>query len=233
MGSRVGTRGEAGLPVMIRPRETGQLSTTPKDPWGLMIRSCMLFAAAVSVAGCSHSPEASGAQSTGGVRSKEVRPANGASSRIDRHAPEVRAVAAGRTQSDPSEPFMEHPNGEFDSAVAAMEDAVRRLRALRTWDRWITFGAQGEGSRPDSYEFAQIRMLRDRIDVEGQALDVPRIVEAARAAPAALVVDGSHYSIGAASPKEAALILDAIFRRHFGLRPFPDEGDDYAVGAEW
>jgi hypothetical protein len=30
-----------------------------------------------------------------------------------------------------------------------------------------------------------------------------------------------------------AQILDAIFREHFGIRPFPDEGDDYAVGAEW
>ena len=29
------------------------------------------------------------------------------------------------------------------------------------------------------------------------------------------------------------LRLDAIFRHHFGLRPFADEGDDYAVGAEW
>jgi hypothetical protein len=32
---------------------------------------------------------------------------------------------------------------------------------------------------------------------------------------------------------QVALILDAIFRHHFGIRPFPDEGDDYAVGAEW
>jgi len=51
-------------------------------------------------------------------------------------------------------PFMEHPTGGFDSAVEAMEDAVRRLRQLRNWRQWITFGAQGEGHGPDGYEFA-------------------------------------------------------------------------------
>ena len=35
------------------------------------------------------------------------------------------------------------------------------------------------------------------------------------------------------SGSQVAQILDAIFRNHFGLRPFADEDDDYAVGAEW
>jgi ABC-type phosphonate transport system ATPase subunit len=34
----------------------------------------------------------------------------------------------------PTDPFMEHPTGGFDSAVAAMEDAVRRLRELPSWE---------------------------------------------------------------------------------------------------
>ena len=128
---------------------------------------------------------------------------------------------------------MEHPTGDFDSAVAAMEDAVRRLRDLRSWEQWITFGAQGEGDGPESYEFAEIRMLHDKLDVGERPLDVPRIVQAARTGASSLVADGAHYSVAAASPREVAQILDAIFRHHCGLRPFADEGDDYAVGAEW
>jgi hypothetical protein len=132
-----------------------------------------------------------------------------------------------------SGPFMEHPTGDFDSAVAAMEDAVTRLRKLRKWERWITFSAQGEGHSPDSYEFAEVRMLGDKLDVGDKALDVARMVQAARTSPSSLVADGTYYSLGAASPREVAQIFDAIFRHHFGLRPFADEDDDYAVGAEW
>jgi hypothetical protein len=114
-----------------------------------------------------------------------------------------------------------------------MEDSVRRLRGLRSWEKWITFSAQGEGGGPDSYEFAEVRMLRDHLDVGDQPLDVPRIVQAAHTAASSLVPDRAHYSVAAATPQEVAQILDAIFRHHFGLRPFADEDDDYAVGAEW
>src|SRR5258708_8777233 len=77
-------------------------------------------------------------------------------------------------------PFMEHPTGDFDSAVEAMEDAVRRLRELPKWEQWITFGAQGEGHRPDSYEFAEVRMRRDKLHVGDKPLDIPRAIQAAR-----------------------------------------------------
>jgi hypothetical protein len=130
-------------------------------------------------------------------------------------------------------PFMEHPTGDFDSAVEAMADAVTRLRKLPKWDGWITFSAQGEGHRPDSYEFAEIRMLRDKLDVGDRPLDVSQVVQAARTGASSLVADGAQYSVAAASPQEVARILDTIFRHHFALRPFADEGDDYAVGAEW
>ena len=128
---------------------------------------------------------------------------------------------------------MEHPTGKFDSAVEAMEDAVRRLRALPNWDRWITFSAQGEGHDPDSYQFAEVRMRRDKLDVGSKPLDVPRIIQTAHTGAASLVADAAQYSVAAASPREVAQLLDAIYRQHFGLRPFADEGDDYAVGAEW
>lgn len=42
-----------------------------------------------------------------------------------------------------------------------------------------------------------------------------------------------RYSITEASPREAAQILDALFRHQFGIRPFSGEGDDYPVGAQW
>ncbi len=132
-----------------------------------------------------------------------------------------------------SGPFMEHPTGDFDSALAAMEDAVARLRKLPKWDRWITFSAQGEGHRPDSYEFADVRMLGAKLDAGEKPLDVARMIQAARTSATSLVPDGAHYSVAAASPREVAQILDALFRHHFGIRPFADENDDYAVGAEW
>jgi hypothetical protein len=135
--------------------------------------------------------------------------------------------------SKPLGPFMEHPTGDFDSAVAAMEDAFRRLRELPKWDQWIAFSAQGEGSSPDSYEFFEVRMLRDKLDVGEKPLNIPQIIEAAGTETSSLVADGAQYSVAAASPQEVAKILDAIFRDHFGLRPFADEDDDYAVGAEW
>jgi len=128
---------------------------------------------------------------------------------------------------------MEHPTGDFDSAVAAIEDAVRRLRELPKWDQWITFSAQGEGNGPDSYESFEVRMLRDKLDVGEKPLNISQIIEAAGTGATSLVADGAQYSVAAASPAEVGKILDAIFRDHFGLRPFPDEDDDYAVGAEW
>src|SRR5438876_4045389 len=87
-------------------------------------------------------------------------------------------------------PFFEHPSGDFDSAVAAMEDAIRRLRELPRWDKWIEFSAQGEGGGPDSYQFAEIRMLGDRIDVGQRPLDVQGIVQAAGTGASSLVADG-------------------------------------------
>jgi hypothetical protein len=44
-----------------------------------------------------------------------------------------------------------------------MADAIKRLRALPEWDNWITFHAQGMGSRVDSYHFAAIRMRQGEI----------------------------------------------------------------------
>jgi hypothetical protein len=114
-----------------------------------------------------------------------------------------------------------------------MADAVGRLRELRTWDKWITFTAQGEAGGPDSYEFAEIRMLGDKLDLGEKLVDVTGVVKAAGTSADSLVKDGGRYSVAAASQKEVAGIFDALFRHHFGIRPFADEDNDYAVGAEW
>jgi len=132
-----------------------------------------------------------------------------------------------------SGPFMEHPTGEFKSAVDAMADAVARLRKRPKWEQWITFCAQGEGNSPDSYEFAEIRMLSDQLDIGDTPLEISRIIQAAQTSSSSLVAEGAKYSVASASPREVAQIFDAIFRHHFSLRPFADEKDDYAVGAEW
>ena len=133
----------------------------------------------------------------------------------------------------PQAPFMEHPTGQFADAVAAMTDAVARLRALPIWDRWITFTAQGVGHRPDSFRCAEIQLFGSTLAIDASPLDLPLILKVARVNSTALVTYGGQYSVAHASPEQAARILDAIFRHHLGIRPFPDEGDDYAVGAEW
>lgn len=135
-------------------------------------------------------------------------------------------------QSDPSEPFMEHPTGDFESAVDAMADAIERLRALPAWDEWITFCAQGMGRDRDSEQHAEIRVRGDELEVD-EPLDAEQVTRQAGAPRSSLAVAGAHYSIAQASPAEAARVMDAIFRHSLGIRPFPEQGDDYAVGAEW
>ena len=131
------------------------------------------------------------------------------------------------------EPLMEHPTGEHATAIDAMEEAIARLRALPEWNRWITFCAQGEGSSPESIHVAEVRLLADVLDT-GAPIDLAQITGHAKVPRRALTEAGAtHYSIAAASPREAAQILDALFRQQFGIRPFSDEDDDYAVGAEW
>ncbi len=131
-----------------------------------------------------------------------------------------------------NEPFMEHPSGHFDTAEAAMTDAISRLRELPHWNAWITFCAQGMGSRVDSYHFAEIAIRDDELRIE-QVLDVDGIVQHAEAGQNSLLKHGQTYSIKGATPHEAARILDTIFREHMVIKPHTGEGSDYAVGAEW
>jgi hypothetical protein len=134
--------------------------------------------------------------------------------------------------SDAGGPFMEHPTGQFPSATDAMADAIKRLRALPAWNDWITFSAQGMGHDADSDQVAEIRMRRDEIQLD-KKLDIESIVRFAGAARSSLLPSGENYSLASASPAEAARVMDAIYRQALGIRPHPEEENDYAVGAEW
>ena len=51
-----------------------------------------------------------------------------------------------------------------------------------------------------------------------------------------LVLPVIHQVIGLPpqnTDEQTAAFLDTLFRTQLGVRPFDDEGDDYAVGAEW
>jgi hypothetical protein len=131
-------------------------------------------------------------------------------------------------------PFMEHPSGDFETARDAMADAIKRLRALPQWDKWITFHAQGMGSRVDSYHFAAIQMRRDEIKFEKpMEIDIQLVTKRAGAPETCLSKTEEGYSIATATPIQAARIMDVIFRQYMGIRPHTGEGDDYAIGAEW
>jgi hypothetical protein len=127
---------------------------------------------------------------------------------------------------------MEHPTGMFETAVEAMSDAIRRLRALTNWNEWITFCAQGMGPRRDTYHMANIRLLQDLVEVNAP-VDIDRIVRLADVPPRCLVKMDNYHSVASASPEQAAKIFDAIFQHHLGIRPHEGEGNDYAIGAEW
>ncbi len=75
-------------------------------------------------------------------------------------------------------PFMEHPTGQFKSAVDAMASAIKRLRALPECNDWITFCAQGAGHDEDSDHMAEIRVRRDELQVD-KPLDVESVTRLA------------------------------------------------------
>lgn len=130
-------------------------------------------------------------------------------------------------------PFMEHPSGDFDTAVDAMADAIKRLRELPEWDDWITFTAQGAGHRAGSNEFAEIRIKQDELKPEKSIeIDVELVTQRAGVPQSCLSKKGEIYSIAAATPIQEARIMDFIFRHYLGIRPHAGEGD-YAVGAQW
>lgn len=89
----------------------------------------------------------------------------------------------------------------------------------------------GKGYREDTYEFSEVRVRGTTQDAGEELPDIGPIVRRAHVQASIVGDDGTHYSVTNASPREAAQILDAIFRSTFIAQPFPDVDDDYAMGA--
>ena len=114
-----------------------------------------------------------------------------------------------------------------------MADAIERLRMLPDWNEWIIFCAQGAGQHEDnSYHLAEIRMRREWID-PGVSVNTETVATAAHVQTSQIVAEGGIYELPGTTPLEAARVLDAIFRGYLDIRPFADQDNDYAIGAEW
>ncbi|MGA9668731.1 MAG: hypothetical protein WBQ94_05955 [Terracidiphilus sp.] len=126
---------------------------------------------------------------------------------------------------------MEHPTGQFTTAVEAMADAIQRLRALSEWNDWITFCAQGAGQHENSYHLGEIRMRRGLIDTS-TPFSIESVAKAAHVHTSNIVGQDGVYQLSGATSLEGARIIDSIFRNHLKIRPHADQGNDYAIGAE-
>lgn len=169
----------------------------------------------------------------------------GCNSAEDRPKQPAAGFTAKEVKAKPKDlPFMEHPTGEFATAVDAMADAITRLRALPEWNKPITFHAQGMGPRVDTCHFASIRMRHGEITFPVQTnplagaekkieLDTQAVTRQAGAPDSCLIRTEVGYSVERATPMQAARIMDVIFRRNLGIRPHTGEHNDYAIGAEW
>jgi hypothetical protein len=142
-------------------------------------------------------------------------------------------------KSDPSPrddaPFMEHPTGEFETALQAIRSAMQRLDQTDMGDRWIDFDAQGQGATPELTQIESVPFNGRTFDLSGQTVNFQPILDSTGLAHARVKVETSpdgKITLSDATPEQLARFLDALFQKHFGIKPFEDEGD-YAVGAEW
>jgi hypothetical protein len=124
-------------------------------------------------------------------------------------------------------PFFEHP-ARFPTILAALEDAIVRLRHVRPVP-WLTISAQGRGGAGATASVS-VRWRADSIQVE-RPIDAARVRARAGVRDAALVTHEGGFFVGAATPAEAARLLDAMFHE-LGVRPHADE-DEYALGGEF
>ena len=143
----------------------------------------------------------------------------------------------GRSDSPPPDdtPFMEHPTGQFDTAIQAIRSAMQRLDQMDMATRWIDFCAQGQGATPESIQIETVPFNGRTFDLRGETIDPKSILDSTGLTLAGVVAETScdgKITLSNATPEQLALFLDALFQKHFGIQPFPDE-QDYAVGAEW
>ena len=146
---------------------------------------------------------------------------------------ESEATSMPTVSATNAEPFMEHPCGQFATAVDAMTDAIKRLRKLKQWDEWITFSASGQGSRPDTYDIVDVLVRAQSVNIGGQPVDLDAVLSRAGLSRSKVqhAYEMGIIELRHTTPGQFARFLDSLFY-HLGIRPFEDEAD-YAVGVEW
>lgn len=130
------------------------------------------------------------------------------------------------------DPIVEHPSGEFDSAVDAIAEAFRRIRASESSGSIFLCG-QGQGSREGSTQVVEVSYRAGTFHFEEAVPDALDYATAAGINPSHVDIreNGASVRVVDESPERLALFLDSAFRLHFRVRPFDGE-DDYAFGAE-
>src|SRR6185369_14811643 len=78
---------------------------------------------------------------------------------------------------DDDQPFMEYPSGDYQSSLHAMTSAFERLKSGGYADRWITFCGQGRGHDEDSDQIEEVNVRGNTLDLRGQTLDVPALLQ--------------------------------------------------------
>lgn len=134
-----------------------------------------------------------------------------------------------------NEPFMEHPTGEFSTALEAITSAFTRLESCDMANRWIVFSGQGQGSHSEAYFIADVRYLDRTFDVGEASVNFVAVLSQAGIDPSLVGFEqlaGGSVKLANAKLRELALFLNSLFTSQLGVRPFDGE-DDYAVGAEW
>lgn len=127
--------------------------------------------------------------------------------------------------------FFEHPSGEFATAREALRAAFEKLLAMKGPTPRLVFVAQGQGSREDSYDIAEVEYEGDSLILELTLDNLKRVAAAAGIAEDDVHLEGDGVDVSRLGAEERARLLDAIFRLQCEIHPF--SGDDYPVGAEW
>lgn len=144
-------------------------------------------------------------------------------------------VLQGDAAKESALPLVEYPNDEHHSVLDAITAAMEKLDRINMSGRWISFSGQGEGPREDTYQIENVLFSGRTFDVGEEAVDVRALMRFAKLDPSKVKAVSSgdgKITFPDSTPTERARFLDALFRKHFKLRPFEGE-TDYAMGAEW
>lgn len=142
-------------------------------------------------------------------------------------------VRETRAVPTPEGPIVEHPGGDFDTAVDAITQAIARIRDPAFAGRTISLSAQGSSGGSEASSFASIQWRDGTFTFAEPVAELDALCRAAGMAPTEFTVDRRNCTLTAPTvdaPRLAGLI-DRIFRTRFDIRPFAGE-TDYAFGAE-